>query len=86
MKLYFTEKFQKKASKLIRKNPQLSAVLKKQFALFQKDTKHLGLRLHKLQGKRSEQYAIWILGDLRALAIRQGKDYVFFELVAHDQY
>lgn len=86
MKLYFTADFEKKVAKLIRKYPQLKEQFKKQFSLFNRDQSHPGLRLHKLKGKRSEQYAIWILGDLRALAIKNHDEYIFFDLVTHDKY
>lgn len=86
MKLYFTASFKKKAQKLTQSNFELRQRLKKQFNLFQQNPYHLGLRLHKLKGKRSEQYAIWILGDLRALAIKDGETYTFFDLVTHDEY
>ncbi|HEX7017542.1 MAG TPA: plasmid stabilization protein [Patescibacteria group bacterium] len=86
MTLYFTQSFRKKAAKFTKNNSQLSSRLKKQFALFQNNPYHLGLRLHKLKGKRSEQYAVWIEGNFRALAIKEGDVYTFFDLVTHDQY
>ena len=36
--------------------------------------------------KENEQYAIWILGDVRALAIKEKGSYVFFDLITHDEY
>ena len=86
MILHFTQVFQKKAGKLIAHNDQLRKKLKKQFQLFQQNPHHMGLRLHRLKGQRSEQYAIWIEGDLRALAIKDGEVYTFFDLITHDQY
>jgi mRNA-degrading endonuclease YafQ of YafQ-DinJ toxin-antitoxin module len=86
MTVAFTTSFQKKAKKLIDGNPQLRKKLQKQFKMFQQNPNHLGLRLHKLQGKRSEQFAIWIEGNLRALAIKNVDTYTFFDLVTHDQY
>ncbi len=86
MTIYFTTSFQKKASKLIEGDLQLQKKLKKQFKIFQQNPHHLGLRLHKLKGKRSEQYAIWIESNLRALAIKDEETYTFFDLVTHDQY
>ncbi|HYD34789.1 MAG TPA: hypothetical protein VD999_01855 [Vitreimonas sp.] len=86
MIIHFTQDFQKKVVKLVLHNDQLRKKLKKQFQLFQQNPYHLGLRLHKLKGQRSEQYAIWIDGDLRALAIKDGEVYIFFDLVTHDQY
>ena len=86
MIIHFTQGFQKKAAKMVAHNDQLQKKLKKQFKIFQQNPLHLGLRLHKLKGKRSEQYAIWIEGDVRALAVKNGEVYTFFDLVTHDQY
>ena len=86
MTIYFTAAFKKKADKLSKKQEKLPTQLKKQFKLFQQNPTHLDLRLHKLRGKRTEQYAIWVLDDLRALAIKEGDTYIFFDLVTHDEY
>lgn len=89
MNIEFTDSFKKKTQQLGRKNPQFKTVLKKQLSLFKLNPFHPSLRLHKLKGSRSEQYAMWIKGDLRALSIksRTHKDtYIFFDLVTHDEY
>lgn len=82
----FTRSFHKKVATLVSHQPKLRNRFKKQFALFKANPRHLSLRLHKLKGKRSEQYAIWIEGDLRAIAIKEGQSYIFFDLITHDQY
>lgn len=89
MNVEFTDEFKKKAQQFIRKNPQLKSSLKKQFTLFKINPFHPSLRLHKLKGKRSEQYALWIKGDLRALSIKSKTHtatYIFFDIVTHDEY
>lgn len=89
MNIEFTDAFQNKVRKLIKKDPGLRAILQKQFHLFQSNPTYPSLHLHKLIGKRSEQYAVSIQGDLRALAIksRHKKDtFIFFDLVTHDDY
>lgn len=86
MNFFLTENFQKKAQKLCKKDSQLRHALAKQFSLFQENHLHPSLKLHKLKGKRSEHYAIWIAGDLRALGIKSDEEYIFFDLVTHDQY
>ena len=68
------------------KDASLRKDLAKQFPLFKANRNHPSLRLHKLIGSRSEQYAIWIRGDLRALGICDGDEFVFFDLVTHDEY
>lgn len=86
MMVHFTQGFQKKTARLVAHNDQLRRKLKKQLRLFKQNPHYLGLRLRKLKGKRSEQFAVWVEGDLRALAIKEGDVYVFFDLVKHDQY
>lgn len=86
MSIHFTQSFQDQAAKACKKDARLKKALSKQFSLFQKNYRHPSLRLHKLQGRRTEQYAIWIHNDLRALCVRDNDDFIFFELITHDQY
>lgn len=86
MNFSLTQSFQKKAQRLCKKDAQLRFALAKQFSLFQENHEHPSLKLHKLKGTRSEQYAVWIMGNLRALGIKSEDEYVFFDLVTHDQY
>lgn len=86
MTFQLTESFQKKAQKMIRKNPLLRKHFQKQFSLFQQNPPHPSLKFHKLQGKRSTQYAMWVVGDLRAICRKEKDIFVFFELVTHDEY
>lgn len=89
MNIELTDSFKKKIKKLTQKDPGLKTALIKQLQLFKNNPHHPSLRLHKLKGTRSEQVAIWIKGDLRALGIKSRtiKDtYVFFDLITHDEY
>jgi mRNA-degrading endonuclease YafQ of YafQ-DinJ toxin-antitoxin module len=89
MNIEFTDSFKRKAQKLSKRDPSLVLALKKQFNLFISNPYHPSIRLHKLQGKRSEQYAIYIKEDLRALSIKSrqmNSTYIFFDLVSHNEY
>lgn len=86
MNFHLTNSFQKKARKLCKKDLKFKLELAKQFTIFQKNHRHPSLQLHKLKGKRSKQYAIWIKDDVRALSIKDGDVYIFFDLVIHNQY
>lgn len=89
MNIEFTNSFKKKAQKLIKKDSGLIPILKKQFNLFRFNPRHPSLHLHKLEGKRSEQYATRIKEDLRALSIKskhKKNTYIFFDLVTHREY
>ena len=82
----FTDGFQKQAHKLCQKSPSLKKKLAKQFELFSLGIYSPSLKLHKLKGKRSTHYAIWIESNLRAVAVKDRDTYIFFELATHDQY
>lgn len=86
MNFELTDSFEKKSHKLCLKDSRLRSALAKQFKIFSQDPRHPSLRLHKLQGDRSIQFAIWIQKDLRALAIKIQNKYIFFDLVTHDEY
>lgn len=86
MNFSVTESFEKKVGKLLKKNPKLKLELIKQLSLFRDNPLHPSLKLHKLKGKRSTQYAVWILSDLRALCIKNGEMFIFFDVVTHDEY
>lgn len=77
MNFFLSESFKSKAQKLCRNNLRLRQALAKQFSIFQENHYHPSLRLHKLSGKRSEQYVIWIMDDVRAVSIKRGNEYVF---------
>lgn len=86
IKISYTTSFKKKVSKLISKKSILDKTLRKQFKKFRENPYHKGLHLHKLKGERANQYAIWIEGDLRALAIKDDDVYIFFDLIRHYKY
>ena len=85
-KVIYTTSFKKKSLKFKNKKPLLNKIFKKQFKRFKENPYHVGLHLHKLKGERSGQYALWIEGDLRALAVKEGDVYIFFDLVKHAEY
>lgn len=84
MTIHFTKEFQKEIGRI--KSSRVKGKLQKQLKLFIIDQKHPSLKLHKLKGKRSQQYSIWIEDNLRAIAVRDNDTYVFFDLVNHDEY
>lgn len=83
MNLAYHNNFKKRASKLIKKNPQLASRLSKQLSLLIKDQNHPSLRLHKLQGERSCQYAIRIEDDLRALLVKDKETWILVDFIKH---
>jgi mRNA-degrading endonuclease YafQ of YafQ-DinJ toxin-antitoxin module len=86
MSIYFSTKFVRKAKLLTKKDKSLKNSLDKQISLFETNPSHPSLKLHKLKGRRSTQYAVWIKGNLRALCIKDKSGYLFVNLVTHDRY
>ena len=86
MNVYFSSKFIKKAKILTKNNKDLKKSLEKQISVFKSNPRHPSLKFHKLKGKRLNQMAIWIKGDLRALCIKDKDEYLFTNLITHDEY
>jgi len=59
-KIIRTQKFMKKLTKLIKKNPSLKAKISKTLKLLANDINHPSLRLHKLKGDKSNFYSVSI--------------------------
>ena len=60
VKIIYTESYNKKASKFIKKHPELTGQFEKTLTLLEMNPHHPSLRLHKLQGKLSDLYSISI--------------------------
>ncbi len=86
MNFELTNSFEKKSQKLCHKDSSIKSALTKQFKIFNQNPRNPSLKLHKLQGDRSTHFAIWIKGNLRALAIKVKDTYIFFDLITHDEY
>ena len=65
MEIRTTLHFDKNLAKKLRKNPQLKNNIKKQVSLLKENLHHPSLKLHKLSGKRAQEYSFWIEGNLR---------------------
>jgi len=59
-KLIFTEKYIKRASKFIKKHPDLVGQYEKSLKLLELNPQHPSLRLHKLTGKLTDLYSVSI--------------------------
>ena len=86
IRVKFTQSFKKRSLKLSKKNKRLEKAFIKQFALFKENPSHPSLKTHHLQGKRSDQLSVWIQNNLRAVCVKRGNKYIFFDLINHDQY
>jgi mRNA-degrading endonuclease YafQ of YafQ-DinJ toxin-antitoxin module len=86
MKIRTTAYFDKNLSKKIKRNPRLKAEVKKQIELLQENLRHPSLKLHKLSGKRVEEYSFWIEGNLRITFIISDNVIIFTDIITHDEY
>jgi toxin HigB-1 len=68
------------------KNPHLKEKFAKQSALIHMDLRHPSLKLHKLKGKRGDEYSFWIEGNLRVLFVIMDDCIYLTDIVTHDEY
>lgn len=59
-KIVFTESYEKRAKKFIKKHPEIKSQYKKILQLLEINPQHPSLRLHKLSGKLSDLHSISI--------------------------
>jgi len=86
MNIYPTLKFLRQLKQKVKKKPSLESTIKKKLNLLLKQPKNSSLRLHKLKGKRIEQYSISIEKNLRITFLKKKNNYILTDLITHDQY
>ncbi|MCK4907754.1 MAG: type II toxin-antitoxin system RelE/ParE family toxin [Spirochaetes bacterium] len=59
-KIIYTDSYNKKAGKFIKKHPELKNQYKKALEILEVNPYHASLRLHKLEGKLKDLYSISI--------------------------
>lgn len=86
MDIRTTSHFDKSISKRLKNNHQLKAKIKKQIELLTLNLKHPSLKLHKLQGKRAQEYSFWIEGNVRITFMIIDTVILFTDIITHDEY
>ncbi|MBU1071381.1 type II toxin-antitoxin system RelE/ParE family toxin [Patescibacteria group bacterium] len=86
MNLYPTPHFKRKLKQRIKTKPSLQLKIKQKLELLIEKSDNPALRLHKLKGKRINQYSIHIESNLRITFFKEGKNYILTDLITHDQY
>lgn len=75
--------------KISKKNHRLSEKIKKQLRLFEKNSQHPSLRIHKLQGNLEQVWSISIDRKTRMIyrLIKKGKEKraFFYDIGTHDE-
>ncbi len=86
MTLHYTDRFRKRLAKRVNKSLDLKEKVERQLGLLQADARHPALKMHKLKGARSEQFAIRIEGDLRITFVRVDDGFLLVDIITHDEY
>lgn len=86
MNLHYTNHFKRKFRQKIKKDSSLKKKIALQLNLLLESQAHPSLRLHKLKGKRINQYSIWVEPDLRITFIKEKQKYILTDILTHDQY
>ncbi|MBU2591945.1 hypothetical protein KKD61_00605 [Patescibacteria group bacterium] len=86
MNLRYTSHFKRKLKQTIKKKPALKKKTTLQLNLLLRNPNHPSLRLHKLRGKRINQYSIWLESNLRITFIKEKQNYILTDILTHDQY
>lgn len=59
-KIIYTDSYNKRAAKFIKKHPELKGQYKKTLKLLEVNPGHPSLKLHRLEGRLSDMYAVSI--------------------------
>ena len=86
MDIRTTSHFDKNLKSKIKKNLSLKPKIIKQVELLKLDPKHPSLKLHKLQGKRAQEYSFWIEGNVRITFMIIDQIILFTDIITHDEY
>ena len=86
-KLIFTEQYEKRIQKFIKKHPKLLSQYEKTIRLLEANPHHSSLRLHKLSGKLSDLHSVSINISYRITLelIITEKEIIPIEIGSHDE-
>lgn len=86
MEIRSTAHFDKNLLKKVKKNSQLKEKIKKQVEFLKENFRHPSLKLHKLTGRRAQEYSFWIEGNLRITFLIVDDKILFTDIITHDEY
>ena len=86
-KLIFTEQYEKRIRKFIKKHPELLSQYEKTIRLLEVNPHHPSLRMHKLSGKLSDLHSVSINISYRITLelIISEKEIIPIEIGSHDE-
>ena len=85
MKTYLSKKFKKKLDKLYRQDRKIVSLIDKQLGLFKSNPRHPSLRLHKISGKKAEDWSLTIKGNLRIVFTFYQEGILLIDVGSHDE-
>lgn len=85
MNIYLDPCFLRSYKKLTKKNPHLKSIIKNKIKLFQENPNNPSLRLHKLLGKKVNQWSLAVRTNLRILFVYSGEDVILTNIGSHDE-
>lgn len=85
MRIFLDPKYIQNFKKIIKKNPQVLPLIKKQVSILKLNPSHPSLRLHKLKAKNPGVWSISVDEDLRILFVYTEEGALFVNIGTHDE-
>lgn len=82
-RITFSPTFDKKLKAISQKDKQLTSKIQKQLKVFQTNTNHPSLRIHKLRGQLQNVWSMSVTNSFRLIFIEDA-EYYFFDLGEHN--
>ncbi|MBU0978266.1 MAG: hypothetical protein ABIJ33_02195 [Patescibacteria group bacterium] len=86
MKLIYSNYFRKRLAKRLKNDSKLRSQVSKQLKLLEFGFDYPSLKTHKLKGSHTNEYAIWITGDLRITLVLVKEGLLLTDIIKHDEY
>ncbi len=86
MRIKSTPHFDKRLAKRIKGNAQLKKKVSEQLKKLKINAKYPSLKMHKLKGERTQEYSIWIEGNLRIVFQITSSTFLLTDIITHDEY
>lgn len=85
MKIHLSKKFKKKLDKIYNKDRKIVSLIDKQLGIFKNNPCHPSLRLHKISGKKTENWSITVRGNLRIIFTFYQEGILLVDIGSHDE-
>ena len=86
MKFEATPHFNQRLQKKLKKQPAVKEKISKQLKLLAHNIKHPSLKVHKLKGKRNQEFSLRVEDDLRITFVIINNTILLTDIITHDEY